>query len=258
MKLYRPLTLTVAALTLSVAASGCSKDPTKDVPAAKVEEPKKEEPKAEEPKKEEPAALPAALPAVASPVAAPEAASPAAAAPASALTFPGVAVTGSIHAIGSKVTGSHDLHFKEWKGSVELKDGKAEGGKLEFEVRMASLEEVAERSQWVAKLEGHLKSPDFFDVEKFATSTFVATEIKAGGDPAVAGSTHTVKGNLTLRGVTKEATFAATIAIAGKELSAKSEFKINRKDFGIVYAGQADDLIRDDVALKLDFKATLP
>ena len=207
-------------------------------------------------KKEEPAAIPAA----ASPVAAPEAASPAAAAPAaSALTFPGVAVTGSIHAIGSKVTGSHDLNFKEWKGSVELKDGKAEGGKLEFEVRMASLEEVVpQRNQWVDKLEGHLKSPDFFDVEKFATSTFVALEIKAGGDPAVAGSTHTVKGNLTLRGVTKEVTFAATIAIAGKDLTAKTEFKVNRKDFGIVYAGQADDLIRDDVALKLDLKATLP
>lgn len=255
MKLNYRMTASVTALALAIAAAGCSKDPTKDVPAAKVEEPKKEEPKAEEPKKEEPAAIPAA----ASPVAAPEAATPAAAATAPALTFPGIPVTGSIHATGSKVTGSHELNFKEWKGSVELKDGKAEGGKLEFEVRVASLEEVvAQRTEWVDKLEGHLKGADFFDVEKFPTATFVSIEIKAGGDPAVAGSTHTVKGNLTLRGVTKEATFAATIAIAGKDVSAKAEFKINRKDFGIVYAGKADDLIRDDVALKLDLKATLP
>lgn len=252
MKLNYRATVSLTALAFVVSATGCAKDPTKDVPAAKVEEPKKEEPKAEEPKKEEPVAIPAA----ASPVAAAEAATPAAAA---ALTFPGTAVTGSIHATGSKVTGSHELNFKEWKGSVELKDGKAEGGKLEFEVRMASLEEVvAQRTEWVDKLEGHLKGADFFDIEKFPTATFVATEIKAGGDPAVAGSTHTVKGNLTLRGVTKEATFAATIAIAGKDVTAKAEFKINRKDFGIVYAGKADDLIRDDVALKLDLKATLP
>lgn len=254
MKLYSRTTLITLALSLAVGAAGCSKDPTKDVPAAKVEEPKKEEPKAE-PAAAPEAASPVAAPAAASPVAAPEAATPAAA----ALTFPGVALTGSIQAIGSKVTGAHTLNFKEWKGAVELKDGKPEGGKLEFEIQVGSLEEVVEkRSEWVDKFEGHMKSEDFFDVGKFATATFVASEIKAGGDAAVAGSTHTIKGNLTLRGVTKEVTFAATVAVAGKDVTAKSEFKINRKDFGIVYAGKADDLIRDDVALKIDVKATLP
>ncbi len=238
----------------AVALSACAKDPSKAAPAAKVEEPKKEEPKAEEPKKEEPKVE---APAAASPVAAPAAASPTAAAP--ALTFPGIALTGSIHAIGSKVTGSHELNFKEWKGSFEAKDGKAEGGKLEFQVQMASLEEVVkERNEWAEKLEGHLKSPDFFDVGAQPTATFVASEIKAGGDAAVAGTTHTIKGNLTLKGTTKEVTFPATIAIAGKDVSAKAEFSINRKDFGIVYAGKPDDLIRDGVVLKIDLKATLP
>lgn len=254
MKLYSRTTLITLALSLAVGAAGCSKDPTKDVPAAKVEEPKKEEPKAE-PAAAPEAALPVAAPAAASPVAAPEAARPADA----ALTFPGVALTGSIQAVGSKVTGAHTLNFKQWKGAVELKDGKPEGGKLEFEIQVGSLEEVVEkRSEWVDKFEGHMKGEDFFDVAKFATATFVASEIKAGGDAAVAGSTHTIKGNLTLRGVTKEVTFAATVAVAGKDVTAKSEFKINRKDFAIVYAGKADDLIRDDVALKIDVKATLP
>ncbi|MBI5610445.1 MAG: YceI family protein [Deltaproteobacteria bacterium] len=233
----------------AVALSACAKDPSKDAPAAKVEEPKKEEPKAEEPKVEAPAA--------ATPVAAPAAASPTATGP--ALTFPGVALTGSIHATGSKVTGSHELNFKEWKGSFEAKDGKAEGGKLEFQVQMASLEEVVkERNEWVDKLEGHLKSPDFFDVAVQPTAAFVASEIKAGGDAAVAGTTHTIKGSLTLKGTTKEVTFPATIAVAGKDVTAKAEFSINRKDFGIVYAGKPDDLIRDGVVLKIDLKATLP
>ncbi len=244
----------VVALTLGgLFASGCGKDPSKDVPAAKVEEPKPEPAKVEAPKADEPkAAEPAAA---ASPVAAPAAASPAAA----EAPIPGLPLSGTIQAVGSKVTGSHTIDFKKWRGGVELADGKAEGGKLQFEVQMAELEcDAGNRNAFTEKLEGHLKAPDFFDVGKFATAAFVSSEIKAGGDPAAAGSTHTIKGNLTLRGTTKEVTFPATVAVNGKDLTAKTEFSINRKDFGIEYPGKPDDLIRDGVVLKIDLKATLP
>ena len=244
MKMYTVVSLFALALT----ATACGKDPSKDAPAAKVEEPKPAEPaaKAEEPKPAEPAA------AAPSPVAAPPAASPATA-PAPS----GTALTGTIMAVGSKITGAHTLDFKAWKGTASLADGKAEGGSLNFEVTMASFEE-SPRGAFSEKLEGHLKSADFFDVEKNPTATFVSSEIKAGGDAAAAGTTHTVKGNLMLRGTTKEVTFPATISVAGKDVTAKAEFSINRKDFGIVYAGKPDDLIRDGVVLKIDVKATLP
>ncbi len=163
------------------------------------------------------------------------------------------ALTGAIGFVGSKVTGSHTGDFKKWTGSVALAGGKAEGGKLEFTVQTASVvADEASRNDWTPKLEEHLKSADFFDVAKFPTASFTSTEIKAGGS----GGTHTVKGNLTLRGVTKVVTFPATLAIKGKEISGKTEFSINRKDFGLVYAGKADDLIRDGVVLKIDVKAT--
>ena len=112
--------------------------------------------------------------------------------------------------------------------------------------------DVASRNDWTPKLEEHLKGADFFDVAKFPTATFASTEIKAGGE----GGSHTVKGNLTIHGVTKLVTFPATITVKGKDVSGKSEFSINRKDFGIAYAGKADDLIRDGVVLKIDVKAT--
>lgn len=160
-------------------------------------------------------------------------------------------LTGTIGFVGSKVTGSHTGDFKKWTGSVTLAGGKAEGGKLEFTVQTASVvADEASRNDWTAKLEEHLKSPDFFDVAKFPTASFTSTEIKAGGS----GGTHTIKGNLTLRGVTKVVTFPATIAVKGGEISGKTEFSINRKDFGLVYAGKADDLIRDGVVLKIDVK----
>jgi polyisoprenoid-binding protein YceI len=103
------------------------------------------------------------------------------------------------------------------------------------------------------KLTEHLKTPDFFDVAKFPDAKFVSTEIKAGGE---GGASHTVTGNLTMHGVTKSVTFPATIAVTSDTASVDADFSINRKDFGINYAGAADNLIRDTVAIKLTVRAT--
>jgi polyisoprenoid-binding protein YceI len=59
---------------------------------------------------------------------------------------------------------------------------------------------------------------------------------------------------LTLRGVTKGISFPAAVAVKADEVTAKSEFSINRKDFNINYAGKADDLIKDLVLIKLDIR----
>lgn len=147
--------------------------------------------------------------------------------------------------VGSKVTGKHDGGFEKFTGTIELTDGKIEQGKVTVEIDMTSVTSDAEQ------LTGHLKNADFFEVEKFPTAKFESTSVKAGGKD---GATHTITGNLTLRGETKSIEFPATINLAEKELTVKSEFSINRKDFGIVYTGKADDLIRDDVLIRLDLK----
>ena len=134
-----------------------------------------------------------------------------------------------------------------------LKAGKAVGGSLSFTIQMATFEcDAGNRNAFTEKLEGHLKGADFFDVAKFPTATFVSDGIKAGGER---GSSHTVAGNLTIHGVTKRVTFGATITEDAKEVTGKAEFSINRKDFGIAYAGKADDLIRDGVVLKINLTA---
>jgi polyisoprenoid-binding protein YceI len=151
-----------------------------------------------------------------------------------------------IEFIGSKVTGKHDGGFKEFTGSAGLSaDSKA----------IVSLTaDIDMNSTWADndKLTGHLKSPDFFDVAKFPKTTFASTAITSGGDK---GATNTVTGNLTLHGVTKSISFPATLAVGPDAVTATSEFSINRKDFGIVYGGKQDDLIRDEVVIKLDLKA---
>ncbi len=177
----------------------------------------------------------------------------AATAPATAHAAPAKsALSGTIGFIGSKVTGSHPCAFKTWSGSVVLAGGKAEGGALEFTVQTASVvADIDQRNDWSPKLEEHLKSPDFFDVARFPTASFRSTAIRSGGE----GGSHTVTGDLTMHGVTKRITAPATIQVAAGKVTGKTEFSINRGDFGIVYAGKADDLIRDGVVLKIDVQA---
>lgn len=148
---------------------------------------------------------------------------------------------------GSKVTGKHDGGFKQFTGTIDLVDGKAEGSTVNIEVDMASVFSDADG------LTEHLKTGDFFLVEQFPKSKFELTKIAP--DTAKGADNYTVSGNLELRGAKKAITFPATIKVSDADVTVASEFSINRKDFGIVYAGKSDDLIRDDVVIKLDIKA---
>lgn len=154
--------------------------------------------------------------------------------------------TSKIEFTGSKVTGKHDGGFKEFKGMIDLVDNKPESSRVAFEVDMASVFSDAQG------LTDHLKTGDFFEVSKYPKSSFISTKIVA--DPSKGANAYMVTGDLEMRGVKKSVTFPATITVDGGKVNVKSEFAINRKDFGIVYAGKADDLIRDDVVMRLDLK----
>ncbi len=250
--------LLLGSITVALLFSGCAKDPSKDVPKAQVAEPAKEAAKAAEPAKAPAKAEPAKPAAAEGAVAPAAAADPAKAGGYTALATPegGSALSGDIIFTGSKVTGSHTNKFSNWSGHVVLEDGKAVGGSLAFRVDMSAIVADFEKpNDWSKKLEKHLRDGDFFAIDKFPTSEFTSTDIKAGGE----GGTHTVSGKLTMRGVTKDVNFPATIAIdaAAKTVTGKAEFSINRKDFGIEYPGKPDDLIRDGVVLKIDVKGTL-
>src|ERR1044071_1154860 len=137
---------------------------------------------------------------------------------------------------GSKVTGSHNGSFGDFSGQIDYA-GTPEQSRVNIVMKADSL------TTDTPDLTKHLKTADFFDVAKFPEATFVSTSIKPGGEN---GASHTITGNLTLHGVTKAVTFPATISVTPDVASVDSTFSINRKDFGINYAGQADNLIRDN------------
>jgi len=145
--------------------------------------------------------------------------------------------------IGSKVTASHNGGFKNFAGTITVADGKIVGSP-EVKIAMQSLFVDNQR------LEGHLKSPDFFDVAKYPISTLNVTAIEP------AGTQQKVTGNLALHGVTKSISFPADIQITDEAVKVKADFSLNRRDFNINYPGMPNDLIRDNVVIKLDVMAT--
>ena len=149
---------------------------------------------------------------------------------------------------GSKVTGKHDGGFKAFTGTIDLVNAKAEESSVKVDIDTTSVYSDSEG------LTGHLKSPDFFDVEKFPKANFTSTKIVA--DSTTGAGSYTITGDFDLHGQKKSITFPAKITVTDAEVAVESEFSINRKDFGIVYAGKTDDLIRDDVVIKLNLKSS--
>lgn len=149
--------------------------------------------------------------------------------------------------VGAKVTGKHEGGFTEVSGALEVVDGDPTKSRVQATVGMASLFTDA------PKLTGHLKGEDFFAVDRLPQATFTSTKLVRRED-----GRFDVTGDLALHGVTKSITFPASITVTDAAVDASAEFALNRKDFGIVYPGKPDDLIADDVALKLQLHAVKP
>jgi polyisoprenoid-binding protein YceI len=141
----------------------------------------------------------------------------------------------------AKVTKKHDGSFRVFEGTVGLVNGDPLMSAVQVSIDLASLTTDSE------KLSGHLKGADFFDVAKFPKASFSSTSIRPSATP----STYNVTGKLNLHGVTKPLTFPAKITVMANAVDAEAEFTINRKDYGIVYPGMPDDLIADDVSIKM-------
>ena len=152
---------------------------------------------------------------------------------------------------GFKPTGSHNGTIELENGAVTVADGKVVNGT--FLINMGSLKE-SERN---AKLEGHLKSADFFDVEKYPSAVFEITGIEA-----VEGKTM-LSGNLALKDAKNNVTFPVSVAHDGNTLTLTSEsFTIDRTKWNVQYGSKSifdnlgDKFINDEIELKIMVKAT--
>jgi polyisoprenoid-binding protein YceI len=150
----------------------------------------------------------------------------------------------TIEFVGSKVTGSHKGGFRKFAGELQVSGGKVADAGNKVVIDTTSLWSDNER------LTGHLKSPDFFGVAQHPTAIFETTSV------AQNTTNFTVSGDLTLHGIKKQISFPANIKISDDSVDVTAQFFINRFDFEMKYAGKADDLIRKEVVLTLNLKAT--
>lgn len=220
------LRLFTLALPLALAAAACDNKPTEGKSQAQVAAPVVT------------TAAPAASPATAGSGQAPAAAK--------AVKYVFSNDGSKVAFVGAKVTGKHEGSFGAFSGTIQLVDGKPEASSVTAEIDIGS---IAADQQ---KLTDHLKSADFFDAVKLPKAKFTSTSVKAGGDK---GASHTITGNLEMHGVAKSISFPATLKVQGDTVDCDAEFGINRKDFELKYPGKPDDLIKDDVLIKLTIRA---
>lgn len=148
---------------------------------------------------------------------------------------------------GSKITGSHVGGFKTLEGAFLLATP-VDKSSLNVVIQTASMFSDDE------KLTEHLRSDDFFNVEGHPTATFNMTSV---GSEVAADGTRQISGTLEMVGQTREISFPAKIEVTDTTANVDAEFAINRKDWGIVYAGKPDDLIRDGVVIRIRVRAAL-
>tara|TARA_R110002049_G_scaffold252643_1_gene427850 strand:- start:979 stop:1554 length:576 start_codon:yes stop_codon:yes gene_type:complete len=150
---------------------------------------------------------------------------------------------------GYKVTGSHEGTINIKSGSLSFNDGKLTGG--ECSIDMTTLVSTDLTGEYKGKLEGHLKSDDFFGVEKFPTATLIFTDVKVKGK-----NSYNVTGDLTIKGKTNPVTFE--ISIYGSK--ATTSLKIDRTKYGVKYGstsffdGLKDKAIYDEFDLVADLE----
>jgi polyisoprenoid-binding protein YceI len=130
---------------------------------------------------------------------------------------------------GYKVTGSHEGTIELENGSLQMQNGQLIGGNFQIDMPTITVTDLEGGSK--AKLEGHLKSDDFFGVAAFPTASFVITKVEAGE----AQGTFKVTGNLTIKGITNEINFPASIVEENGQLFGLADIKVDRSKFNVRY-----------------------
>lgn len=162
--------------------------------------------------------------------------------------------------IGSKPIGSqHNGTVNMTNGGLLVEDGKLIGGF--FILDMKSMTPLDQDEEGNAKLKAHLLSPDFVDAEQFPEGTFEITNIEPLGDVQHLenkDATHTITGNLTLKGISKSISFPATIQENADQVIADAHFNIIRTDWNINFNSDAsikDKFINKEINIKIHLEA---
>jgi len=161
--------------------------------------------------------------------------------------------------LGKKVTGQHEGKINLSSGKI-ISDGKnITGGTFTIDMTSITCTDLTDKG-YNDKLIGHLKSDDFFSVDKNPTSKFEITSVTIVPS-SKPGNDYTVTGKLTIKGITNEITFPAMIKMDEKTMVVIAKIVVNRTKFDMKFGSASffekigDKAISDEFELNVNVVA---
>ncbi|MCC9138892.1 YceI family protein [Pontibacter silvestris] len=161
---------------------------------------------------------------------------------------------------GKKVAGEHSGNIEMQGGELTVADGEVTGGTFTIDMASITNTDITDEEQ-NGKLVGHLKSDDFFGVEKYPTATFTITSISPI-EGAVAGQpNYNVEGDLTIKDKTNKVSFPATVSVNDNVATAKADVTVDRAKYDVRYGSNSffdnlgDKAIEDEFTVSFDLTA---
>ncbi|MGZ3649705.1 MAG: YceI family protein [Bdellovibrionota bacterium] len=156
---------------------------------------------------------------------------------------------------GRKLGGVHHGELKLKDGALKVENGALVSGDVTIDMTSLKDEDLTD-SEMNAKLVNHLKSDDFFSIEKNPTSHLKITKVEQKDGKTL------ISGDLTIKGITKPITFPATVTVEKNKLSAKGDMEVDRTMYDIkfrslkFFANIGDKVIKDQFGVTVDIKAS--
>ncbi len=136
-----------------------------------------------------------------------------------------------------------DGTFHRVSGEFRVEAGRPETASGRVSVEVASID------TGIRMRDNHLRSAEFFDAARFPEATFVASAVRREGERLV------VRGELTIRGVTRPVSVPVTVTPAAGTIRVVGQLTVNRRDFGVAYDSFLNP-IKDEVSVSFDLLAT--
>lgn len=161
--------------------------------------------------------------------------------------------------LAEKVTGEHNGEVKIKEGNLQVNNGKLTAGDFTIDMTTITCLDI-ESPEYNQKLVNHLKSEDFFSVDKFETASFKITK----AEPAKSeDGNYMITGNLSIKGITNEISFPAQVDIDNEMVKATATIIFDRSKFDVRYRSTSffdslgDKAIYDDVEMGVKLVASL-
>ncbi len=149
----------------------------------------------------------------------------------------------------AKVTGEHWGKVSISDAKLDYENGRIQGGSFEIDMRTITVEDIKDANS-NKRLVDHLRSDDFFSVDKFNKSSMTIIDAKTSN-----GKDYEIKANLIIKGISQPVSFPVSVSEEGNKVIATGKITFDRTKYDIKYRSGnyfenlADRLIYDEVSL---------